>query len=87
MPPIRVLLIEDNPGDARLAQLALHDMRGVDASVDTVGRLADALTALSASPADVALLDLSLPDSHGVRTVERLRADFRRLEVSSPPAR
>jgi two-component system cell cycle response regulator len=72
---IHVLLVEDNPGDALLAQLALSEMSGADVFVETVARFADAMTSLRSHPADVVLLDLSLPDSHGIETVERMRAN------------
>jgi two-component system cell cycle response regulator len=73
---IRVLLVEDKPGDARLAQVALSEMPGVEVVVvETVGRLVDAVAWLGIHFADVVLLDLSLPDSHGVETVEQLCAE------------
>jgi two-component system cell cycle response regulator len=72
---IRVLLVEDNPSDARLAQVALRAMPGADVVVETVARFADAVASLAADRADVVLLDLSLPDSSGIETVERMRAE------------
>jgi hypothetical protein len=41
--PIRVLLVEDNPGDARLVELALAESPGEPFEVSTADRLADAL--------------------------------------------
>ncbi|MEQ1503667.1 MAG: hybrid sensor histidine kinase/response regulator [Myxococcota bacterium] len=70
----RVLLVEDNPGDARLLRALLGDRF----AIDHVERLAAALDALkSAGPGsgyEVVLLDLSLPDSHGLDTCRRVRA-------------
>jgi signal transduction histidine kinase len=63
---IRVLLIEDNPGDARLIQELLSEA-GLF-SLDTVDRLDLGLKSLSQKTPDVLLLDLSLPDSHGFQT-------------------
>jgi signal transduction histidine kinase len=65
---VRTLLVEDNPGDARLLRALLPD--GFD--LVHVERLADAIPA--ARDADVVLLDLSLPDSHGLETFRRLHA-------------
>ncbi len=70
---IRVLLIEDNPADARLITEMLRDRKGVDFSVETAGRLSDGIKLLSHSnDIDVLLLDLSLPDSGGIKTFENI---------------
>src|SRR5438067_7160741 len=67
---IRALLVEDNPGDARFIRETLRD-----AAVDLVhaDRLSSGLEVLSREPADVVLLDLSLPDSRGFETFEAMR--------------
>ena len=72
---LRVLLVEDNRGDALLAKIALDEMQRVDADVRHVACLGDAIAALNGEPHDIVLLDLSLPDSHGIETVVRLRAE------------
>jgi diguanylate cyclase (GGDEF)-like protein len=72
---VRVLLVEDNRGDARLAQIALGEMARIETDVESVTCLGDAITALNASPHDIVLLDLSLPDSFGIDTLVRLRAE------------
>ena len=73
--PIRVLLMEDNPGDARLLQVLLAEAAGTEFDLLCVVRLAEALEALESGPFDVALLDLNVPDSHGFETFERVRAN------------
>lgn len=70
--PLRVLLIEDEPGDAGLAQLALRDFRNARFSVVWVQTLAQALDRMGQQDYDILLLDLTLPDSAGVQTVERV---------------
>lgn len=67
-----VLLVEDNPGDARLIA---ESLRGAGGAVNllTVETLAGALEALRATPPDAVILDLGLPDSQGVETFLRLR--------------
>lgn len=72
--PIRVLLVEDNPADARLLIESLRES-GPDAfRVTHVPRLSAAVEAVARMPADVILLDLSLPDSQGLGTVDKLQA-------------
>ena len=63
----RVLLIEDNPGDADLVRLRLTEGK-VPVEVDCVERLSDGMAALTHHPPSVVLLDLNLPDSHGAET-------------------
>ncbi len=76
--PIIVLLIEDNPGDARLIREMLAALAGAGQTASFrlihAGRLADGLAALVQTAADVVLLDLSLPDSQGLDTFLRVRA-------------
>jgi signal transduction histidine kinase/CheY-like chemotaxis protein len=66
--PIRVLLVEDNPGDARLIKEMLAEAEGQDFSLEWVTRLADGLEHMSRDQVDVVLLDLELPDSRGLDT-------------------
>jgi signal transduction histidine kinase len=69
-----VLLIEDNPGDARLIREILAEARSALFQVEWVGRLGDGLARLASSGVGVVLLDLSLPDSQGLETFRRVRA-------------
>jgi two-component system CheB/CheR fusion protein len=73
--PQRVLLVEDNPGDADLVRAALEGA-GTAIRLDHVERLDEAIFLLSSARVDAVLLDLSLPDAHGAEAVERLRASF-----------
>lgn len=71
---IRILLVEDNPGDARLVQILLEEVAGrEDFAFTTAADLAAALARLKEAAFDVVLLDLSLPDSQGLDTVRRMR--------------
>jgi signal transduction histidine kinase len=69
-----VLLIEDNPGDARLIQELLANGSGDQFDVETADRLATALVRLRAGGVDALLLDLSLPDSQGWDTFDKVKA-------------
>ncbi|MEX1182052.1 MAG: PAS domain S-box protein [Gemmatimonadota bacterium] len=69
---IRVLVVEDNPGDARLITELLRDGEPGRFSFEIVDRVQRALEHLRGAPVDVVLLDLDLPDSTGLATFERL---------------
>lgn len=78
--PRRVLLVEDNPGDADLVQIALSE-EPAGYAVHRVERLGDALAYLSTGDVDAVLLDLGLPDSAGLDGVDRIRAAVPDLPV------
>jgi signal transduction histidine kinase len=67
----RVLLIEDNPGDARLIRELLSEAHTVSFEIEVTPKLSDGLEALSEKAFDVVLLDLSLPDSSGLATLAK----------------
>ena len=69
---MKVLLIEDNPVDARLTQDLLDQWPGNQFAIQPVSTLSEALTHLSRERFDVVLLDLSLPDTHGLSTVTQV---------------
>src|SRR2546430_15674464 len=69
--PITVLLVEDNPGDARLILELLGEVQAQAFDLERVDRLDDALARLAHSGVDVVLLDLGLPDSQGLHTFLR----------------
>ncbi|MFA6134134.1 MAG: response regulator [Phycisphaerae bacterium] len=72
--PIRILLVEDNPGDVRLLEHALWQVPRIVTKVSRADSVA-ALRALLAKEAfDVILLDLDLPDSRGLSTVHSATA-------------
>jgi len=70
---IRVLLIEDNPGDARLVRELLTE-EGDRFGIVLAGSMREARDRLTVETFDVVLLDLSLPDSHGFGTISSIRA-------------
>ncbi len=79
---IDVLLVEDNPGDARLVVEMLRDSGPDDFRLCRVGTLGAGIEHLtSGSPTDAVLLDLSLPDESGLETVRRLIASAGRASV------
>ena len=65
---ISLLLVEDNNGDARMAQEALTESKRVHFKVTRVDRLSSAVTLLARETFDIILLDLTLPDGSGLDT-------------------
>lgn len=80
---VRVLLIEDSVADADLIRDAFEDaaldpaLGGAVFELEHLDRLRAGMERLLAGDVDVVLLDLSLPDSHGMET-------FVKLERTSP---
>ncbi len=70
---IHVLLVEDEVGDAHLVKSALKKNKEITFDVTWVESLSLAIQALSENDFDVMLLDLSLSDSDGLKTVEIAR--------------
>ncbi|MBI3779877.1 MAG: PAS domain S-box protein, partial [candidate division NC10 bacterium] len=68
---IRILLIEDNPGDTRLLQEALAEVGETSIDLECVSELSTGLTRLAQGWIDLVLLDLGLPDSQGLETLGR----------------
>jgi two-component system, cell cycle sensor histidine kinase and response regulator CckA len=73
MQPIRVLLVEDAPSDARLVQEFLKGADEPGFSIQTASTLSEAETAVKTRPVDVVVADLTLPDAQGLDAVRRLR--------------
>lgn len=71
---VRILLIEDNPGDVRLIWEMLTEAKGTQFSLESADRLTEGLERLARGGIDVVLLDLSLPDSSGLDTIKKVNA-------------
>ena len=69
---VEVLLIEDNPVDARVFR-EIFDRSPGTFSVSLVPSLADAINALRSNAFSVAVVDLNLPDSRGLETLKAIR--------------
>lgn len=67
---VKVLLVEDNLAEARLLQELLHTAKQKQFSLVHVKRLGEALVQLHQGSFDVILLDLTLPDSQGLASLE-----------------
>lgn len=78
---LTILLVEDDPGEAGLVQIGLRSSLNRPYTLTHVETLGAAQQALHSQPFDVCLLDLSLPDSHGMTTVKTLSGAFPDLPI------
>jgi two-component system cell cycle response regulator len=81
--PFEVLLVEDNPGDARLIQELLEEGGEHDFRLTHVTSLREAIDHLAAGGpvTHAVLLDLGLPDETGLDTLRRLLPSAGRSSV------
>jgi len=77
----RVLLVEENPVDARLLDAMVEASRSGFKVEWSVRTLAQGMLIIDTSEVDVILLDLTLPDSSGIETFKSARAHSRRLPI------
>jgi signal transduction histidine kinase len=80
-PPIRLLLVEDNPADALLLRHTLAEAPAQSFHITHVELIADAVARLASDSFDAVLLDLSLPDSPALNTLSRVMAAAPHLPV------
>jgi diguanylate cyclase (GGDEF)-like protein/PAS domain S-box-containing protein len=76
-----ILLVEDNPGDARLLREMLNEQDSYHTAVTHVERLSDAELHLAGHSVDMILLDLGLPDAQGLDAVRRAHAFASRVPL------
>ena len=80
--PLRILLVEDNPGDARLIQEALAQHRPSEVHV-----VSDGVQALEflrdGTPPELIILDLNLPKKDGREVLAEIKQDsfLRRIPI------
>jgi diguanylate cyclase (GGDEF)-like protein/PAS domain S-box-containing protein len=70
----KLLLVEDNPGDARLLQEMLNESGAHPTELTHVERMSAAEKHLAEHAVDLILLDLGLPDAQGLGAVRRAHA-------------
>uniref|UniRef100_B8HKH1 histidine kinase n=1 Tax=Cyanothece sp. (strain PCC 7425 / ATCC 29141) TaxID=395961 RepID=B8HKH1_CYAP4 len=73
-PVERILLIEDNRAEARLLQEILKGSSLHRAELTHVSRLEEGFVYCEQYPVDIILLDLTLPDSYGLASLDKLLA-------------
>ena len=72
---MHVLLIEDNEDDAELIREALSEHSSHSFTLNWAGTLEAGFVKLAQNRVDAILLDLSLPDSQGLDTLDRVRGE------------
>ncbi len=75
------LLIEDNPGDARLLREMFDEQGSSDTELTIVRSMSEAEQHLAGHAVDIILLDLGLPDAQGVAAVRRAHAAAPRVPL------
>ncbi len=79
--PIHVLQIEDSPTIVQLTRLMLAESKSVEFKLDSVDTLAGGIERIALGGIDVALLDLTLPDSSGLDTFRVFHAAAPKIPV------
>lgn len=69
---IKIALIEDNPGDVRLIEECLKENTPMNLHLHHFNSLTEALEKIKNQNFDVILLDLNLPDSFGMNTINKI---------------
>jgi signal transduction histidine kinase len=77
----QVLLVEDSQGDAELVRLRAASTRGGPTRVEVAESLEEGIALALRTPFDAVLLDLGLPDSTGLATIEDFRKAVPRVPI------
>ncbi len=78
---IKILLIEDNPGDTRLIEEMIKELDTPHFELASVERLDWGLRLLKENKFGVLLLDLNLPDSNGLDTLLKAQAEVPHIPI------
>lgn len=81
MKRVRVLLIEDDPGDARLIREMIKEKKNVSFELEWASSLKSGLELIAKGGISVVLLDLGLPDSQGFETFAKIYELFPQLPI------
>jgi two-component system, cell cycle sensor histidine kinase and response regulator CckA len=76
-----ILLIEDNPGDARLFRETFNEQDSRNTELTHVKSMSEAEKHLAAHDVDIIILDLGLPDAQGLIAVRRAHAAAPRVPL------
>src|SRR6202035_4369866 len=76
-----LLLVEDNPGDARLFRETFKEQGSLDTELTHVKSMSEAEKHLKAHAVDIIIIDLGLPDAQGLAAVRRAHAAAPRVPL------
>jgi len=79
--PLSILLIEDSPTDALLLNEKLRQVSELVFEVECADTLGAGIRRLIEHRYDAVILDLSLPDSFGLSTLERVRHHNKQVPI------
>jgi signal transduction histidine kinase len=71
---VKVLLVEDNAGDARLLRQMFSKEKAGSFELTHLSRMSEAVAHLARGGVDIVLLDMGLPDGQGIENLRRARA-------------
>ncbi len=77
----KILLVEDNSGDVLLLRRMLNPWEPGMFALTHFGSMSEAENHLATNTEDIILLDLGLPDAHGLEAVRRARAAAPRIPL------
>ena len=80
-PSKKILLVEDNLGDARLLREMFNEQASSEVELTIVGCMNDAEKYLAKHAVDIILIDLGLPDAQGMAAVQRAHAAAPRVPL------
>ena len=78
---MKILLIEDNPGDVRLIKEMLNEIRDFSFELECFQQLSDGLTRLAKPGIDIVIIDLFLPDGEGLGTLQHVITQSQDLPI------
>jgi len=79
---INILMVDDDPGAYRLVKMILAESpKPVEFVVESAETLADGLDVLAGRSFDLVMLDLGLPDSNGIQTVEKVYQAYPHMPI------
>ena len=80
IPPLQILLVEDNPINQKVAQRLLEK---AGHTVTVVGNGVEAVTCVAAQPFDLVLMDLQMPEMDGLTATAAIRQNEREVGPAS----
>lgn len=77
----KIFLAEDNPGDVRLIKEYLSEVQDMSFELKVAETLTDSINQLQNSNFDLLLLDLNLPDSSGIETLDKISTEAQETAI------